>query len=247
MIAFSGCCWWGRGIIQTRGVCRYGKLNYYLGMRAAREGRKSLYPTIDFCEFPQGVCSSDETYGGELQWMVGLFEWVDRIQSYDRDGWNYLNELKAFADGGYTDFDFVDRVSSIINLGCHSPPCTGISPTAREAHNLRERNEVFQRFLNQLRVVYNFPAPPPPTPLPTPFPTEEPSIAVRIFVSPLISYDSNITPEILILLTFAFYRFQQQIHLLSHSCQQSRQQYPPHQRPWQAGLQRLCRLISLQQ
>lgn len=179
----SGCCWWGRGIIQTRGVCSYGKLNYWLGTRAAREGRKSLYPTIDFCEFPQGVCSSDETYGGELQWMVGLFEWVDRIQAYDQDGWNYMDELKAFTDGGYTDFDFVDRVSSILNLGCHSPPCTGISPTATEAHNQRDRNDVFQRFLNQLRVVYNFPSPPPPTPMPTPYPTEEPSIHVSPFAS----------------------------------------------------------------
>jgi hypothetical protein len=112
--------------------------------------------------------------------MVGLFEWVERIQSYDRDGWNYIDELRAFADGGYTDFEFVDRVSSIINLGCHSPPCIGISPTAQEPHNQRERNDVFQRFLNQLRVVYNFPAPPPPTPLPTPYPTEEPSIVVSV-------------------------------------------------------------------
>jgi hypothetical protein len=110
--------------------------------------------------------------------MVGLFEWVDRIQAYDQDGWNYIDELKAFVDGGYTDFDFVDHVSSILNLGCHSPPCTGISPTATEAHNQRDRNDVFQRFLNQLRVVYNFPAPPPPTPMPTPYPTEEPSIHV---------------------------------------------------------------------
>lgn len=211
-------------------------------MRAAREGRKSLYPTIDFCEFPQGVCSSDETYGGELQWMVGLFEWVDRIQSYDRDGWNYINELKAFADGGYDDFDFVDRVSSIINLGCHSPPCTGISPTAREAHNLRERNEVFQRFLNQLRVVYNFPAPPPPTPLPTPFPTEEPSFVVSQSIS---GCGIAISLQKFLFVMLVSYRSQQQIHPLNPSCQQFRQRYPPHQRHWQADHQRQCRSISL--
>lgn len=110
--------------------------------------------------------------------MVGLFEWVERIQSYNKDGWNYLEELKTFVDGGYEDFDFVDRVSSILNLGCPFPPCTGISPTAAEPHNQRDRNDVFQRFLNQLQVVSTFPAPPPPTPLPTPYPTEEPSIVV---------------------------------------------------------------------
>eukprot|EP00804_Cyclotella_cryptica_P021002 CCRYP_009303-RD/>CCRYP_009303-RD protein AED:0.09 eAED:0.09 QI:102/0.93/0.93/1/0.8/0.62/16/340/1751 len=192
----EGCCWWGRGIIQTKGVCNYGKLNYYLGARAAREGRKALYPTIDFCDFPQGVCSSDETYGGELQWMVGLFEWVDRIQSYDKGGWNYIEELKAFADGGYADFDFVDRVSSILNLGCHSPPCTGISPTAMEPHNERDRNDTFQRFLNQLQVVSNFPAPPPPTPLPTPFPTEEPSVVVPTTDPPTRPRMPTVSPTI---------------------------------------------------
>ena len=114
--------------------------------------------------------------------MVGLFEWVDRIQSYDKNGWNYMEELKAFVDSGYDDFEFVDRVSSILNLGCHSPPCTGISPSATEAHNQVDRNDVFQRFLNIFRVVYNFPAPPPPTPLPTPYPTEEPSMVVRLFI-----------------------------------------------------------------
>ena len=171
----EGCCWWGRGVIQTRGTCNYGKLNFYLGARAARERRHALYPTIDFCEFPQGVCSSDETYGGELQWMVGLFEWCDRIQRYDVDGWNYIEKLKEFTDGGYKDFDFVDQVSSIVNLGCHLPPCTGISDTAAEPHNQRDRNDTFQRFLNQLQVERNFRAPPPPTEMPTPFPTLEPT------------------------------------------------------------------------
>jgi len=192
----EGCCWWGRGIIQTRGVCSYGKLNYYLGARAAREGRKALYPDIDFCEFPQGVCSSDATYGEELQWMVGLFEWVDRIQSYDKNGWNYMEELKAFVDSGYDDFEFVDRVSSILNLGCHSPPCTGISPSATEAHNQVDRNDVFQRFLNIFRVVYNFPAPPPPTPLPTPYPTEEPSMVVPTTNSPTEPQLPTVSPTI---------------------------------------------------
>ena len=41
-------------------TCNYGKLNYHLGKRAADEGRSALDPDIDFCDFPQGVCSSDE-------------------------------------------------------------------------------------------------------------------------------------------------------------------------------------------
>ena len=48
----EGCCWWGRGVLRgvTRGRCFFGQLNYHIGARAAREGRPSLYPIVDFCE-----------------------------------------------------------------------------------------------------------------------------------------------------------------------------------------------------
>ena len=180
------CCWWGRGIIQTRGTCQYGKLNYYMGKRAADEGRPALYPQIDFCEFPQGVCSSDETYGGELQWMVGFFEWTHRIQEYDVDGWNYIEKLKEFVDGGYTDFSFVDAVSGILNIGCHDPPCKGFGNMAEavDPHNKRDRNDTFQRFLNQLQVARTFRPPAGPTPLPTPKPTDQPTFGEPTTVAP---------------------------------------------------------------
>ena len=56
----EGCCWWGRGVIQTSGVCNIGKLKYYLGKGAADDGRESRYPTIDFCKDPEIICSSTE-------------------------------------------------------------------------------------------------------------------------------------------------------------------------------------------
>lgn len=43
----ESCCWWGRGAAQLKGVCMYGKLNYYIGARAKEEGRKSMFPDID--------------------------------------------------------------------------------------------------------------------------------------------------------------------------------------------------------
>ena len=42
--------------LLTRNACNIGKLNYYLGARAAREGRKSLYPSIDFCVDLEATC-----------------------------------------------------------------------------------------------------------------------------------------------------------------------------------------------
>ena len=35
----EGCCWWGRVVIQSTGVCGVGKLNFYIGKRAKDEGR----------------------------------------------------------------------------------------------------------------------------------------------------------------------------------------------------------------
>lgn len=104
--------------------------------------------------------------------MVGFFEWTDRIQTYDVNGWNYIEQLQAFTDGGYKDFSFVDAVSGILNIGCHDPPCKGFGDKAVDPHNKRDRNDTFQRFLNQLQVARNFRPPPVPTPVPSPFPTD---------------------------------------------------------------------------
>ncbi len=40
-------------VIQTSGICNFGKLNYFLGKRAHDEGRESRYPDIDFCKDPE--------------------------------------------------------------------------------------------------------------------------------------------------------------------------------------------------
>jgi len=117
----EGCCWWGRGVIQTTGVCNFGKLNFYLGKRAATEGRASLYPNVDFCKRPDSICASTEH--PELKWVAGLFYWMESVQSYNTGGWNYMDELKKFVDGGRSGSSFIDAVSGIVNRGCHNPPC----------------------------------------------------------------------------------------------------------------------------
>ena len=57
----------GRGVIQTSGVCNFGKLNYFLGKRASDDSRESRYPTIDFCKDPEAICSN-KNYP-ELKWV----------------------------------------------------------------------------------------------------------------------------------------------------------------------------------
>jgi predicted chitinase len=117
----EGCCYWGRGVIQTTGVCNFGKLNYHLGKRAAREGRPSAYPDIDFCKEPDAICAS--TQHPELKWIAGLFYWTESVQTYDVGGWNYIAELRRFVNGGMRDEAFINAVSGIVNRGCHNPPC----------------------------------------------------------------------------------------------------------------------------
>jgi len=117
----EGCCWWGRGSIQLRGVCAYGKLNYHLGKRAHDEGRPSMYPDVDFCRDPQAVCSHEKY--PDLKWIAGMFRWITEVQTYDQGDFNYMNRLIRFVDGGLQDWTFVHGMSGIVTQGCHEPPC----------------------------------------------------------------------------------------------------------------------------
>jgi hypothetical protein len=117
----SGCCWWGRGVLQTKGVCAFGRLNHYIGASAKNLGQPSLFPTIDFCTNPEAICSS--IYSRELTWMSGLFLWIDQVQPYDQGDFNYMNELHEFADSGFRDEDFIIKTNNIVKFGCHNPPC----------------------------------------------------------------------------------------------------------------------------
>jgi len=140
----EGCCWWGRGVIQTTGVCHYGKLNYYLGKHAADDGRDSRYPNIDFCKDPGIICSSKQHK--ELKWIAGMFYWIESLQTYNERGWNYMDELHKFVDGGMSDHSFINAVSGVVNRGCHDPPC-GTGPV----DGVRERAANFMQVLWALR------------------------------------------------------------------------------------------------
>jgi len=122
----EGCCWWGRGVIQSTGVCNFGKLNYFMGARGDREGRDVLYPDIDFCKNPEAICEPDSPKA--LKWIAGFFYWLNSVQSYvDKDGWNYMENLKKWTDAGMdlTDESYINACSGIVNRGCYNPPCGG--------------------------------------------------------------------------------------------------------------------------
>ena len=144
----EGCCWWGRGVIQTTGTCNFGKLNFFLGKRAASEGRDAMYPEIDFCRDPDMIC--DPSGPKELKWVAGIFYWLNVVQPYQHsDGWNYLNELKNWVDAGMplNDWSFLDGASGIVNRGCYNPDCgTG------ELHARQERRDNFLTVLRAMKM-----------------------------------------------------------------------------------------------
>jgi hypothetical protein len=156
----EGCCWWGRGALLTKNVCNIGKINYYLGKRAALDGRRSLYPNTDFCLFPEATCSSSFTR--EMRWTVAMFEWADRVQNYATPEWAYGEELIKFVDGGMRDDSFIMSVGRILSNGCHEVYCS-----ADEVRMLDRRKENFYLIINDIFQIKN---------LNTEKPTQQPSI-----------------------------------------------------------------------
>jgi hypothetical protein len=129
-----------------QGVCNFGKLNYFLGSRAAEEGRDARYPDINFCEQPDAICASEDHK--ELKWIAGMFYWVESLQSYNVGGWDYISELHKFVDDGMSGNNFIDAVSGIVNRGCHDPPCaTG------DVDGKADRSSNFYKVLSELDLV----------------------------------------------------------------------------------------------
>lgn len=170
----EGCCWWGRGALQSRGPCSIGKINYYLGKKGADLGRDTLYPNIDFCQFPEALCASADDKN--LRWNAGLFEWAERVQKYNVDGWNYDNELDKFIREGMSTDDFITTVSRIVSRKCHKQGCSQF-----EVRMLDQRIRHFYMIINDIFDLPMLFSTPNPTPIPTPDPTRRPTPKPTMF------------------------------------------------------------------
>lgn len=189
----EGCCWWGRGAFPrgSAGTCMIGRLNYYLGKRAFDEGRTSAkFKDIDFCKDPSAVCrgpTDDGDTNAQIRWLMGMAFWINKVQSYNQDGWSYLEKLHAFTDGGMGDVQFLEDVSRIVTRGCHDQSNCGHAVSSNE--RLDKFNLVMSHFgkgagasvdqkpLTQYpskRPTTSEPTSKPTTPAPTYMPTEAP-------------------------------------------------------------------------
>ena len=154
----EGCCWWGRGVIQTTGRCNFGKLNKKIGAGA---GDSALYPDINFCTNPQQVCEGP----ADLKWISGIYFWVSGPQAYNSDGYSFLDGAREFVARGCAEIDtdpartdcdfFFENASGIVNRGCHNPGdggCPNCIPgaTCDPAHNVPERVAASKQALRAL-------------------------------------------------------------------------------------------------
>ena len=68
----------------------FGKLNYFLGARAKQEGRRSRYPSIDFCKTPDAICNSEEHIKMILK-VESFFELISlKLYSFFRNAKCYI-------------------------------------------------------------------------------------------------------------------------------------------------------------
>lgn len=149
----STCQLTSRGALQTKGTCQIGKIDYFLGKGAVENGRKSRYHNVDFCKNPEAICSDERTM--EMRWVVALFEWTERVQSYDAKGWNYIYQLSKAAEGDllndlkFEKSSFIDEVGGILEQGCPYPPCDTVE-RIRRLNWANERKSSFRVALESL-------------------------------------------------------------------------------------------------
>ena len=70
----EGCCWWGRGAIQTTGPNNYGKLN----KEVIKKVQKFVDLKIDLCENPEAICQHED-----MKWIGAMFYWANDVQGFE--------------------------------------------------------------------------------------------------------------------------------------------------------------------
>ena len=149
----EGCCWWGRGVLFTRGTCKLGRANHFLGSQA--NGNGLSFP-IDLCGNPEVIC--DGEYTRDLRWVVGLFEWADTVQPYQKtietyqgltEDWDYMKELNTFIEAGFEDSNrFIDVVGMALSSGCIESACLIVEEKVKQ----ERRENFFDIVFNILKI-----------------------------------------------------------------------------------------------
>jgi len=202
-----GCCFWGRGcLLSVKGTCLLGKLNYHIGAnKARREGESNaMFPDVDFCLEPYQICAG--VHSPKLRWITGLYHWIENVQSYNEDGFNYMDELDIYIGDNLEDENFFLMVTRIHLFGCHLESCSS------EIHDMDSRIRNFEKVLSVLNLQFTshakaeppfktFPGQVPPTRPPvaatgTKTPTSSPISTIENVVTQVRMFLTGVPPEV---------------------------------------------------
>ncbi len=157
----EGCCWWGRGVIQTTGPCNVGKLNYYLAGREYNNGSPiqtntaATYKDLNFCTNPEIICDPAHP---ELKWIAGMLYWMQSVQTV-YGAWDYIALLERDAEAIFTTpsgpeaKSLIDATSGMVNRGCPLLSC----PSSGAVHEADKRFDNFKKAMGILKTIYNAP------------------------------------------------------------------------------------------
>jgi len=68
----EGCCWWGRGAIQTTGPNNYGLLNHEVFAKIPSLSH------IDLCRNPEGICDTSDG-NKQKNWLGAVHYWAHNV------------------------------------------------------------------------------------------------------------------------------------------------------------------------
>lgn len=145
----QGCCWWGRGVMMTRGTCNFGRINHYMGVSAISSGYVNYYD-VDFCVYPEVVC--DSPYSKDLRWAVGYFEWIDRVQTFNGTR-SYMDEMENLIESGFNETyveRFIDIVGWALPVSC-AQASWSCDPSV-DRRLIDERRDNFLTLINALKL-----------------------------------------------------------------------------------------------
>ena len=200
----EACCWWGRGSLKIRGTCLYGKLNHFIGKKAATDGRPAWFPDIDLCLEPGQICAGPASPA--LRWITGLYHWMENIQIYSEEDGNYKEQLFSYVNGNLNNEDFFNFATKLYVLNCVGESCGD-----RVVTDIDDRLRAFETVLNIFNIQFGshavaappfvvFPgqiSPVKPTPAPTPALTDIglPDVTIETVYRQVKVYLTGVEPD----------------------------------------------------
>eukprot|EP00947_MAST-08B_sp_MAST-8B-sp1_P002243 g2243.t1 len=115
--ATEGCCWWGRGAIQTTGPNNYGALNKEVMQKIPTLQDRG----IDICTNPEALCQHPDT-----KWLGAVFYWANNVQGFTDShvAAMFHESLDKFVESGFLNSasvvsgsDFPTGTGGLVNNG----------------------------------------------------------------------------------------------------------------------------------